>query len=153
MPTLGFYMLLFYDLYYSEGFQCPVTLNVVQAQRFSIVIGVNFVGEVMSLINSVENLGRNGEAFLNTSPSSQFCTRFENVFGAPKLCAFSQSQHMPLTQVHSQAPACPKPSVWSKACQAQIWGEMQSKARRKLKLMPSLSLDLRVLLSCNMDQP
>jgi len=44
-------MLLFHDFYYSEGFQCPVALNVVQVQRFSIVNGANFVEEAMSLIS------------------------------------------------------------------------------------------------------
>lgn len=78
MPTLGFYMLLFYDLYYTEEFQCLVSLSALQAQRFRI--GANFVRQAMSLISPVETWGRNGQAFLNTSPSSYFYTRSEMVF-------------------------------------------------------------------------
>lgn len=86
MPTSGFHILLFYDLYYSEGFQCLAAPSAVQAQRFSIVNGANFVGEAMSFISQVESLGRNEQVFLNTGASPHFSTRFEMAFGVPKLC-------------------------------------------------------------------
>lgn len=85
MSTSDFHVLLFYYLYYSEGF-CVATPTTVEAQRFSIVNGANFVGEAMSLISPMESLGRNEKVFLNTDASSHFSTRFEMSFGAPKLC-------------------------------------------------------------------
>lgn len=93
MPTLDFYVLLFYDLCYHKDFQCLVALRAVQDQRFSIVNRANFVGEAMSLISPAEALGRNGQAFLNTSPSSDFCTRFETAFHT---CVHFPSHIVPL---------------------------------------------------------
>lgn len=86
MSTSGFHILLFYDLYYSEGFQCLAAPSAVQAQRFSIVNGANFVGKVMSLISPMESLGRNEQVVLYTGASPHFSTRFEMVWGALKLC-------------------------------------------------------------------
>lgn len=86
MPTSGFHILLLYDLYYGEGFQCLAAPSAVQAQRFSIVKGANFVGEAMSLISPMESVGRNEQVFLNTVASLHFSTRFEMAFGVPKLC-------------------------------------------------------------------
>lgn len=101
MPTLGFYMLLFYDLYYTEEFQCLVSLSALQAQRFRI--GANFVRQAMSLISPVETWGRNGQAFLNTSPSSYFYTRSEMVFDSPQaLCILP----VPLPAIASWALQC-----------------------------------------------
>lgn len=125
MPTLGFYMLLFYDSYYTEEFQCLVSLSALQAQRFRI--GANFVRQAMSLISPVETWGRNVQAFLNTSPSSYFYTRSEMVFDSPKLCAFCQSHCLPLLLGHFSVDPSPLTSFslpqakssWSKACVRQ----------------------------------
>lgn len=84
MSTSGFHILLIYDLYYSEGFQCLATPSTVQAQ--SIVNGANFVGEAMPLISRMESLEKNEQVFLNTCASPHFSTRFEKAFGARKLC-------------------------------------------------------------------
>lgn len=84
MSTSGFHILLIYDLYYSEGFQCLATPSTVQAQ--SIVNGANFVGEAMPLISRMESLEKNEQVFPNTRASPHFSTRFEKAFGAQKLC-------------------------------------------------------------------
>lgn len=85
MPTSGFHILLFYDLYYSEGFQSLAAPSAVRAQRFSIVNGADFVGEATSFIRPMESLGRNEQVFLKTGASPHFSTRLEMAFAAPKL--------------------------------------------------------------------
>lgn len=124
MPTLAFCVLLFYDFCCSKCFQCPVALSTVQVQRLRIINGANFVGKVMALNLVGGNLGKKQTRFLNPSPSSHFCTVFEMVFGAPKLCSFSQPRHMPLLPWHLSMGPSPLTSsrlpqaltVWRKAC-------------------------------------